>query len=71
MLAAASSDVSERQEIVKGVRTMIVAKIGKARQAGKRPRAQQRLGRVAECVGRMPARLDKCGPRVSYDIRPR
>ena len=71
MLAAVSSGVGERQERVKGVRTMIVAKIGKARQAGKRARAQQRLRRVAERVGRMPARPDERGHRVNCDIRSR
>ena len=71
MLSAASSDVGERQEGVKGVGTMIVAKFVKARQAGKRACAQQRLGRIAERVDRMPAHLDERGHRVNYDIRPR
>ena len=70
MLAAVSSGVGERQGEVNGVETRMVAKFGTLRQAGKRARDQQRLGRVAERVGRMPARLDERGHRVDYDIRP-
>ena len=70
MLAAASSSVGERQEGVKKIGTMIVARFGKFRQSGKRARDQQKLGRVAERVGRMPTHLDECGDRVNYDIRP-
>ena len=70
VLAMASSGVGERQEGVKGVGTMIVAKFGKARQAGKRARDQQRLGRVADHVGRMPARLDERGHRMNSDLMP-
>ena len=69
MLAAASSGIGERQGGVNGVETMMVARFGTLRQAGKRAREQQRLGRVAECVGRMPARLDERGHHVNYDIR--
>ena len=50
---------------------MIVAKFGKARRSWKLAQAQQRLGRVAERVVRMPARLDERGHHVNYDIRPR
>ena len=70
MLAAASSGIGERQGGVNGVETMMVARFGMLRQAGKRARDQQRLGRVAERVGRMPARLDERGHRVNYDLRP-
>ena len=70
MLAAASSGIGECQGGVKGVKTMIVASFGKVGQAGKRAREQQRLGRVAERVGCMPAPLDECGHHVDYDIRP-
>ena len=69
MLAAASSGVGERQEGVKRVGTMIVAKFGKVWQAGKRARNQQRLGRDAERVGHMPARLDERGHRVNSDLK--
>ena len=47
---------------------MMVARFGTLRQVGKRAREQQRLGRVAERVGCMPARLDECGHRVNYDL---
>ena len=70
MLAAASSGVGERQEGVKRVGTMIVAKFGKVWQAGKRSREQQRRGRDAESIGRMPARLDERGHHVDSDLRP-
>ena len=69
MLAAASSSVSECQGGLNGVDTMMVARFGTLRQAGKRAREQQRLGRVAEHVGCMPARLDEHGHRMNYDIR--
>ena len=69
MLAAASSGVGERQGGVKSIETMMVARFGMVGQAGKRAREQQRLGRVAERVGCMPARLDERGHRVNYDIR--
>ena len=71
MLIAASSGVGERHERVKKIGTMIVARFGKFRQAEKRARDQHRLGRVAECVCRMPTCLDERGHRVNYDIRPR
>ena len=70
MLAVASSSVGERQERVKKIGTMIVARFGKFRQVERRARDQQRLGRVAERVGRMPARLDERGHRVNSDLRP-
>ena len=70
MLAAASSGVSERQGGVNGVETMMVARFGTLRQAGKRAREQQRLGRVAKRVGCMPAGLDERGHRVNYDLMP-
>ena len=70
MLAAASSGVGERQGGVKNVDTMMVARFGMVWQAGKRAREQQRLGRITERVGCMPARLDERGHRVNYDIRP-
>ena len=70
MLAAASSGVGERQERVMRVGTMTGAKFGKVWQAGKRSREQQRRGRDAERVGRMPARLDERGHRVKSDLRP-
>ena len=70
MLAAASSSVGERHEGVKKVGTKIMAKFGKAWQSAKRARDQQRLGRVAERVGRMPAHLDERDHRVNYYIRP-
>ena len=47
----------------------MVARVGMVGQAGKRAREQQRLGRVAERVGCMPARLDEHGHRMNYDIR--
>ena len=68
MLAAESSSVGERHGGVKNVETMMVARVGMVGQAGKRAREQQRLGRVAERVGCMPARLDERGHRVNYDI---
>ena len=43
---------------------------GEVWQAGKRSRKQQRRGRDAERVGRMPARLDERGHRVNSDLRP-
>ena len=70
MLAAASSGVGEYQGGVKRAWTKIVAKFGKARQAGKRARAQQRLGRHSERAGCMPAWLDEHGHRVNSDLRP-
>ena len=45
-------------------------KFGKVWQAGKRSREQQRRGRDAECVGRMPARLDERGHRENSDLMP-
>ena len=71
MLAVTSSGIGERQEGIKRVGMMIVAKFGKARQTGKRACDQQRLGRDAERVGRMPARLDERGHRVDSGITPR
>ena len=68
MLAAASSGVSKRQGGVNDVETMMVARFFMLRQAGKRAREQQRLGRVAERVGCMPARLDERGHRVNSDL---
>ena len=70
MLAAASSGVGERQGGVKNIETMMVTRFGVVGRVGKRAREQQRLGRVAERVGCMPARLDERGHRVNYDIRP-
>ena len=70
MLAAASFGIGERQEAVKKVETIIVAQFGTLRQARKRAREQQRLGRVAERVDRMPACLDERGHRVNTDLRP-
>ena len=70
MLAAASSGVGEHHEGVNKIGTMIMARFGKFRQSGKRARDQQKLGRVAERVGRMPARLDERGHRVNSDLRP-
>ena len=70
MLAAASSGVGERHGRVNSIETMMVAKFGLVGQAGKGAREQQRLGRVAERVGCMPARLDERGHRVNYDLRP-
>ena len=69
MLAAASSSVGEHQGGVKDVETMMVARFGMVGQAGKQAHEQQRLRRVTECVGCMPARLDKRGHRVNDDIR--
>ena len=65
-----SSGVSERQEGVKKVETMIVAKFGKARQAGKQAHAKQRLGRHSERIGCMPGRLDERGHHVNFALRP-
>ena len=48
----------------------MVAGFGKVWQAGKRSREQQRLGRIAERVGCMAARLDEGGHRVNYDLMP-
>ena len=48
----------------------MVARFGKFRQVGKRARDQQRLGRVAERVSCMPARLDERGHRVNYELMP-
>ena len=70
VLAAASSGVGKRQGGVKKVETMIVVQFGKLRQAGKRARAKQMLGRHSERVGCMPTRLDERGHRVSSDLRP-
>ena len=69
MLAAASSGVGERQGGVKSIERMMVARFGMVGQAGKQAREKQRLGRIAERVGCMPARLDERGHRVNYDIR--
>ena len=71
MLAAVSSGIGGRQGGVNGVETMMVARFGTLRQAGNQAREQQRLGRVAERVSCMPARLDERGHRLNYDIRPR
>ena len=71
VLAAASSSVGKRQRGVKRVETMIVARFGNVRRSGKRARDQQRLGRIAERVNRMLARLERCGHHVNYDTRPR
>ena len=68
VLAAASSGIGECQGGVKDVETMMVAGFGMVGQAGKRAHEQQRLGRIAERVGCMPARLDERGHRVNYDI---
>ena len=70
MLAAASFGVGECQGRVNGAKTKMVARFGTLRQAGKRARDQQRLRRIAECVGRMPARLDERGHCVNFDLRP-
>ena len=70
VLAAASSGVGECQGGVKDVETMMVARFGMVGQVGKRACEQQRLRRVAERIGCMPARLDERGHRVNYDIRP-
>ena len=70
MPVAVSSSIGEHHEGVKKVGTMIGAKFGKVWQAGKRSREQQRRGRDAERVGRMPARLDERGHRVNSDLRP-
>ena len=48
VLAAVSSGIGERQEGVKRVGTMIVAKFGKVWQSGKRARAQQSARRQLE-----------------------
>ena len=48
----------------------MVARFGTLRQAGKQARDQQRLERIAERVGRMPACLDECGHRVNSDLMP-
>ena len=69
VLGAASSGIGGCKGRVNGARTKMVARFGKFRQSGKRARDQQKLGRVAERVGRMPARLDERGHRVNYDIR--
>ena len=70
VLAAASSGIGEHQGGVNGVETMMVARFGTLRQAGKQARDQQRLERIAERVGRMPACLDECGHRVNSDLMP-
>ena len=72
VLAAATSGelrCGEFQGRVNGAKTKMVARFGKLRQAGKRARDQQRLGRVAARVGRMPACLDKRGHRLNSDLR--
>ena len=51
-------------------REAVVARFGMLRWARKRAREQQRLGRVTERVGCMPARLDERGHRVNYDLMP-
>ena len=48
MLAVASSGVDERQEGVKKIGTMIVARFGKLRRSGKRARAQKSARRHSE-----------------------
>ena len=70
MPATASSSIGECQGRVKGARTKMVARFGTLRQAGKRARDQQRLGRIVERVGRMPAHRDERGHRVNSDLRP-
>ena len=70
MLAAVSSGVGELQEGVKRAWTKIVAKYGKARQSGKRARAQQRLGRDAERVDMQVGIMHTRGHRVISDLRP-
>ena len=67
-LRQAPASASSRR--VNGAKTKMVARFGTLRQAGKRARDQQRLGRVVERVGRMPARLDERGHRVNSDIMP-
>ena len=68
MLAAVSSGVNECQGEVNGVGTVMVARFGKVWLAGKRSHEQHRLGRDAERVGCMPARLDERGHRVNSDL---
>ena len=70
VLTTVGPGVGERQGGVNGVETRMVAKFGTLRQAGKRGRDQQRLGRVAERVGRMPACLDERGHHVNSDLMP-
>lgn len=55
---------------VNSIERMMAAWFGTLRQDGKRAREKQRLGRVAERVGCMPARLDERGHRVNYDLMP-
>jgi len=70
VLAAVSSGIGERQEGVKRVGTMIMAKFGKVWQSGKQARTQQSARRHSECgeiqVGTMHTR----GHRVNSDLRP-
>ena len=56
--------------VVNGVETMMVVRFGTLGQAGKRERDQQRLGRITEHVGCLPARLDERGHRVNSDLMP-
>ena len=70
MLAAVSSGIGEDQEGVKGVEMMIVAKIGKVWQAGKRARAKQSARRQSERVDKHAGTVHTCGHRVHYGIEP-
>ena len=69
MLAAASSGVGKLQGGVKRVWTKIVAKFGKARQAGKRARVQQSARRHSERGDMQVGIVHTRGHRVNSDLR--
>ena len=70
VLAAASSGVGERQEGVKKIGTMIVARFGKLRQSGKQAHAQQSARRHSERGDMQVGIMHTRGHHVNSALRP-
>ena len=71
VLAAASSGVGERQGGVKCIKTMIVARFGNTRRAGKRVRAKQERWWRTERVDTKAGTMHTHGQCVNFAIKPR
>ena len=71
MLAAASSSVDERQGGVNGIGTMLVARFGEVRQAGRRARAEQSARQHPERGDKHASIMHTHGHRVHCGIEPR
>ena len=70
MRTAASSGVGKCQGGVNGVETMMVARFGTLRQAGKRAREQQRIRQDSERGGTQVGIVYTHGHRVNFALRP-